>query len=191
MRVKPLLFKREKVSFSISLAQQEDIPNLISVMDRAIYALQADFLSPEAVKASYEVMGLDSQLVEDQTYFKAVHTSSGALMGCGGWSFRETLFGGDHSQGRSARLLDPASEPARVRAMYTDPDHVRCGVGRKILAACEAAAQAGGFRSVELVATLAGAQLYSAAGYQVSEEFDAETVAGTPVPLRRMIKSLA
>ena len=87
-------------------------------------------------------MGLDTQLVDDGTYF--VVEAEGELAGCGGWSRRATLYGGDHAPGRSARLLDPATEAARVRAMYTHPRQVRKGVGRLVLALCEAAAAATG-----------------------------------------------
>jgi GNAT superfamily N-acetyltransferase len=92
------------------------------------------------VKASYEVMGLDTQLITDGTYF--VVEDGDEIAGCGGWSRRATLFGGDHSAGRDAALLDPAHDAARVRAMYTHPDHTRKGVGRMVLDACEAAARA-------------------------------------------------
>jgi GNAT superfamily N-acetyltransferase len=111
------------------------------------------------------------------------------LAGSGGWSHRATLYGGDHSAGRDVRLLDPASEPARVRAMYTDPAFVRRGVGRAVLEACQAAARAAGFARVELMATLSGQPLYAAAGFAPIETiFDSN--GGVPVPLVRMGKAL-
>lgn len=113
----------------------------------------------------------------------------GALAGCGGWSRRATLYGGDQSPGRSAALLDPARDAARVRAMYTHPAHVRKGVGRRILSLCEAAARAEGFRRIELVATLAGQPLYAACGYRPIETL-VDARGGAPVPLMRMGKSL-
>ena len=127
--------------FTIRLAVTADLEPLRAVMDAAIGELQAGFLSPEQVESSRAVMGLDRQLVEDATYF--VVESDGAIAGCGGWSRRATLYGGDHSAGlREPRLLDPATEPARIRAMYTVPAFARRGVGRALLAHCEAAAQA-------------------------------------------------
>jgi GNAT superfamily N-acetyltransferase len=116
--------------------------------------------------------------------------AGGVIAGCGGWSRRATLFGGDHSAGRDAALLDPATEPARVRAMYTHPDFTRRGVGRMVLEACEAAAAAEGFRACELAATLAGEPLYRACGYEPIEPFKAATPSGVEVPLIRMGKPL-
>lgn len=158
------------------------------VMHAAIEQLQKDFLSAEEVAASHAVMGLDSQLVEDGTYF--VVEDNGVLAGCGGWSKRATLYGGDHSaELRDPRLLDPATEPARVRAMYTHPGFVRRGVGRMILEAAEQAARAEGFREAELMATLAGEPLYLACGYRPVERTSAEA-GGITVPLVRMRKPI-
>ncbi len=172
----------------LRLARSQDMPTLSALMGRAIGELLLAFLPPEGVKASYEVMGLDTQLIADGTYF--VVEDGEEIAGCGGWSRRATLFGGDHSAGRDAALLDPATDAARVRAMYTHPDHTRKGVGRMILDACEAAARAEGFRRVEMAATLGGAPLYRACGYDVIEPFEAETSSGYRVPLLRMGKGL-
>jgi GNAT superfamily N-acetyltransferase len=150
-------------------------------MQAAIGVLQGPFLAPEQVAASFSIMGLDTQLIEDGTYFVA--ECDGRIAGCGGWSRRATLFGGDHSQGRDASLLDPAQDAARVRAMYTHPDFVRRGVGRLILSLCEAAAAHDGFARVELAATLAGRPLYLACGYCDLEEFESQTPSGVRVPL--------
>jgi GNAT superfamily N-acetyltransferase len=114
----------------------------------------------------------------------------GRIAGCGGWSRRATLFGGDQTAGREARLLDPTREAARVRAMYTHPAYARRGIGRAILAACEEGARASGFSRVELAATLAGAPLYRACGYGAEEPFEADTPSGVRVPLVRMSKAL-
>lgn len=159
-----------------------------AIMNRAIAELLKPYLQPDAVAASFEIMGLDSQLIADGTYFAVADGDQ--IAGCGGWSRRATLFGGDHTAGRNAALLDPAREPARVRAMYTDPKHVRRGIGRMILGACEQAARAEGFRSVELAATLAGEPLYRACGYEVIEPFTSRTSSGLEVPLLRMGKTL-
>lgn len=116
--------------------------------------------------------------------------SRGAVVGCGGWSRRATLFGGDHSAGRDARLLDPATEPARVRAMYTHPDFTRGGIGRRVLSLCEAAAAAEGFRSLELVATVAGEPLYLAYGFSVIERIAVPTSSAVTVPCARMAMAI-
>jgi GNAT superfamily N-acetyltransferase len=175
-------------SLRLRLALDSDIEALRALMNAAIGQLQTPYLSPEAVTASFEVMGLDSQLIADGAYF--VVEAGERIAGCGGWSRRATLFGGDHSAGRDAALLDPATDPARVRAMYTHPDFTRRGIGRMILEACEAAAAAEGFRSCELAATLAGEPLYRACGYQEIERFFARTGGGVEVPLIRMGKAL-
>ena len=171
------------------LARPDDVPTLKPLMDRAIGELLEPFLSPEAVAASFSVMGLDTQLIADGTYF--VVESGGTIAGCGGWSRRATLFGGDHSSGRDAALLDPAKDAARVRAMYTDPAFTRRGVGRLVLALCEAAAAREGFTRVELAATMAGVPLYRACGYRDIEAFAADTPSGVRVPLIRMGKTIA
>ncbi len=132
-------------------------------------------------------MGLDSLLIEDKTYF--IVEINDELAGCGGWSRRATLYGGDQSPGRSPALLDPDKDAARVRAMYTQPDHVRKGVGRLILALCEDAARSEGFKVVELMATLSGEKLYWASGYKPLEHIT-DASGGTAVPLIRMCKML-
>ena len=169
------------------LATSSDVPRLTALMNAAIERLQAPFLGPAQIAASRAIMGLDSQLVADGTYF--VVERDGALAGCGGWSRRATLYGGDSSPGRDAALLDRARDAARVRAMYTHPDHVRRGVGRLVLALCEEAARAEGFATAELMATLAGEPLYRACGYAVVERV-ADDRGGAPVPLVRMRKAL-
>lgn len=156
-------------------------------MEAAIAALQAPFLDERQIAASRAIMGLDTQLVEDGTYF--VVESNGELAGCGGWSRRATLYGGDRTPGRSAAYLDPATDAARVRAMYTHPRHARTGVGRLILSACEDAARREGFRRMELMATLSGEPLYLACGYQPLERLT-DARGGHPVPLVRMGKAL-
>ena len=165
-------------------ATETDLPQLGALMQRAITVLQRGFLDSRRIEASRAIMGLDTQLIRDRTYFVAER--AGLIVGCGGWSRRATLFGGDHYAGRSAALLDPATDAARIRAMYTDPDHARRGIGRLILAACEADAGRAGFTRAELAGTLAGEPLYRACGYAVLERF----TAGEEVPLLRMGKRL-
>lgn len=173
---------------NIRPATESDLPALLSVMDAAIGQLQAGFLDPDQIASSRAVMGLDRQLVADGTYF--VVEIDGEIAGCGGWSRRATLYGGDHSTGlREPRLLDPAEEAARVRAMYTAPAFARRGVGRALLAHCEAAARAEGFGACELMGTRAGEPLYASAGYEVVERIE-DARGGAPVPLARMRKGL-
>ncbi len=169
-------------------ARRDDMAVLKPLMDRAIGELLKPFLPPEAVAASFSIMGLDTQLIDDGTYF--VVECGGAVAGCGGWSRRATLFGGDHTAGRDAALLDPAKDAARVRAMYTHPDFTRRGIGRLVLDLCEAAAAREGFRRVELAATMAGVPLYRACGYRDIEAFESDTPSGVRVPLIRMGKKI-
>jgi GNAT superfamily N-acetyltransferase len=173
------------------LAGLDDIPALEAVMAAAIAELQRGFLTPAQIEASRTIMGLDRQLIADGTYFvvEAPGAFGGRIAGCGGWSRRATLYGGDHSPGRDAALLDPAADPARVRAMYTHPDFARRGVGRLILALCETAAGAEGFTRLELMATLSGRPLYARAGY-VEMEHILDDRGGEPVPLVRMGKAI-
>lgn len=176
-------------SFTHRIAAPDDIPALRAVMTRAIERLQSDFLNPAQVAASHKVMGLDSQLVEDGTYFMV--EAGGRIAGCGGWSFRATLFGGDESVvEREPERLDPTRDAAKVRAMYTDPDFTRCGVGRLILDLCETAAKAAGFARVELMGTAAGVPLYESCGYHAAGALEHFQVDGVEVPLLRMEKRL-
>ncbi|QKG70703.1 GNAT family N-acetyltransferase [Erythrobacter mangrovi] len=169
-------------------ATEDDIPALRNIMDLAIEQLQRGFLSPEQIAASRAVMGLDTQLIADRTY--CVIEDEATPVGCGGWSNRNTLYGGDHSTDlRNASLLDPMSDPARIRAMYTHPEHARRGIGKMILDFCEGAARDHGFTSVELMATMSGVPLYKAAGY-VEIEPRIDVVDGIEVPLVRMRKGL-
>jgi GNAT superfamily N-acetyltransferase len=175
------------IGFHHRLARLDDLPAMRALMDRAIGMLQGAFLDPAQIAASRAIMGLDTQLVVDQTYF--VVEQDGRLAGCGGWSRRATLFGSDATRGRNPALLDPARDPARVRAMYTEPQQARRGVGRLILRLCEDAARAEGFRRLELMATLAGEPLYRACGFVPIERL-AHDQDGIAVPLVRMGKDL-
>jgi GNAT superfamily N-acetyltransferase len=174
--------------FTHRLATPADMPDLQQLMTASIRDLLPQFLTPEKVEASFAVMGVDSQLIADGTYF--ILEENGVMAGCGGWSRRATLFGHNHTAGRDARLLDPASEAARVRAMYTDPAFARRGVGRQILELCEAAARAEGFTRTELGATMGGEPLYRACGYEEIERMEVPTPGGVTVPITRMGKVL-
>ena len=169
------------------LATRADMPALATLMDAAIGELQKPFLTEEQIASSRAIMGLDTQLIDDGTYF--VVEQNGVLAGCGGWSRRATLYGGDRSPGRDAALLDPSKDAARVRAMYTHPNFTRRGVGRLILTQCEDAARREGFTRVELMATKAGEPLYRACGFEAIEEI-MDHRGGAGVPLLRMRKAL-
>ena len=169
------------------LAGPDDVPALEAVMAASIAELQRGFLSDAQIAASRTIMGLDRQLIADRTYFMV--ETEGRIAGCGGWSRRATLYGGDHTPGRDAALLDPRTDAARVRAMYTHPDFARRGVGALILELCEAAAKAEGFTRLELMATLSGRPLYARAGFLEIEQI-VDDRGGAPVPLIRMGKAI-
>jgi GNAT superfamily N-acetyltransferase len=175
------------VELTSRFARREDMPALLPLIDAAIGELQKGFLDDAQIASSRAIMGVDTQLIDDRTYF--VVESDGRLAGCGGWSRRATLYGGDHSDGRNPALLDPARDPAKVRAMYTHPAYVRRGVGRLILARCESAAAAEGFTTLELMGTMSGRPLYEAAGFAVIEHITDDS-GGAPVPLVRMRKPI-
>lgn len=174
-------------SLTYRLARIDDLEALKALMEAAISELQKPFLDENQIASSRAIMGLDTQLIDDGTYFMV--ESGGLLAGCGGWSRRATLYGGDQTPGRSAALLDPAKDAARIRAMYTHPNHTRKGVGRLIIALCEEAARAEGFTRMELVATLSGEPLYRACGFEPYEEI-VDDRGGAGVPLLRMRKLL-
>lgn len=173
--------------FTHRIATPEDIPALTTIMNTAITDLQKDFLTEAQITSSMTVMGIDTQLIEDGTYF--VVEENHEIAGCGGWSRRATLYGGDHTPGREPKLLDPAQDPARVRAMYTNPRFARRGVGRLILELCEKAAAAEGFTTLELMGTLSGEPLYQAYGFEPVERIEDDR-GGAPVPLVRMRKTI-
>ena len=169
------------------LAVTADIDALKVVIDAAIEQLQRGFLDEGQIASSRAIMGLDNQLIDDGTYF--VVESGDEIAGCGGWSRRATLYGGNQTPGRDGNLLHPANDPARVRAMYTHPAFARRGVGRLILSLCEAAATAEGFTRLELMSTLSGEPLYVAYGFEPLERLS-DATGGMPVPLVRMAKPI-
>jgi GNAT superfamily N-acetyltransferase len=130
-----------------------------------------DYRREQIEGALQGAFGVDSQLIDDGTYFVAETTaeSAGRLIGCGGWSWRRTLFGGDSHSARDARALDPLTDAAKIRAFFVDPGYARRGIGRALLERCEAEAGARGFTRFEMMATLPGVRLYQALGYVAGE----------------------
>jgi GNAT superfamily N-acetyltransferase len=173
------------VTLTSRLATREDVERLQPLVESAIDENQRVFLDPDQIQSSHAIMGIDTQLIDDGTYF--VVEIDGVIAGCGGWSRRATLYGADHSAGRDAALLDPATQPAKVRAMYTHPEFTRRGVGRRILELCEAAARREGFTHLELMATRSGRPLYERYGFVAVEDVE-DSTGGAPVPLTKMAK---
>ncbi|WP_284391708.1 GNAT family N-acetyltransferase [Algimonas ampicilliniresistens] len=171
----------------LRVAGSGDIPAIRTLQALSIAILQRGYLDDAQIEASRVSMGLDTQLIDDGTYFCVFDDET--LVGCGGWSNRATLYGGDHSAGRSARKLDPATDRARIRAMYTHPDHARRGIGRSILMASEFAARNHGFKALEMASTEAGRPFYERCGYAVENSFFDHN-GGVAVPLYTMVKAL-
>jgi GNAT superfamily N-acetyltransferase len=169
------------------VAVPSDLPALEVLVDRAIEELQRPFLTPEQIAASHSIMGIDRGLVDDGTYY--VVERDGELAGCGGWSRRTTLYGASRSPRSNDPLLDPDVDPARIRAMYTDPRHARCGVGMRILDLCEKAAADEGFGKLELMATMSGRHLYERFGFVAVEDVE-DASSGVAIPLTRMTKQI-
>ena len=175
------------MAFTHRIATTNDLELLEAVMDAAISELQKDFLSPEEIESSRAIMGIDTQLIKDGTYY--VVLDGEAVAGCGGWSRRATMYGGDHTPGRDPELLDPTIDAARVRAMYTTPAYARRGVGRLILSLCHEAAKEEGFKRLELMGTMAGEPLYTKYGFVPIERLTDDR-GGVAVPLVRMAKTI-
>jgi len=175
------------MEFTHRVATTDDLVMLEAVMDAAISALQQGFLSPEEIESSRAIMGIDTQLIKDGTYY--VVLAGEAVAGCGGWSRRATLYGGDHTPGRDPELLDPAVDAARVRAMYTNPAYARRGVGQLILELCQQAAKEEGFTRLELMGTMSGEPLYTKYGFVPIERLT-DDAGGVAVPLVKMAKRI-
>jgi GNAT superfamily N-acetyltransferase len=157
--------------FQIRQASLADVPELRILIERSVRHLQRNDYTPAQIEGALgHALGLDTQLIEDGTYFAAIRISQPELIvGCGGWSYRKTLFGSDHGPNREAALLDPAMEPAKIRAIFVDPEWARKGLGTLILKHCEEAARRAGFHSLEMGSTLTGVPLYTLKGYQPRE----------------------
>ena len=182
--------RNRRVKPTLRLALDRDIPGLRELIERSARALSRGFYSPSQVDAAVRyVFGVDSALVADGTYFVAVVDA--AIVGCGGWSRRGALYGGDQRPMGAADWLDPARDAARIRAFFVAPEHARRGVGRLLYQACEAAAGAAGFHRLELMATLPGVPLYSSLGFrEVAHVIDA-LPDGTTVEFVRMDRDIA
>jgi GNAT superfamily N-acetyltransferase len=170
------------------IAREDDIAALAEMIPLSVRELQADTYSPAQMETAIatSLFGVDRQLIRDRTYFVVEHDDQ--LVGCGGWSKRSSKFGGDPHGTRSDAELDPRHDAARIRAFFVHPAWARRGIGRSIMAACEAAIITAGFRRVEIVATLAGEPLYEAFGYAVVERFDIQMTADAGLPVVRMTK---
>jgi len=153
------------MDYTLRPARFDDIPALESLIKDSARALSRDDYSDAEIEACVtHVFGVDSELVADGTYYVA--EADGEPLACGGWSKRRTLFGGDNYAGRESGFLDPATEPAKIRAFFIRPDMARRGLGTLILRRCEVEAKRAGFSRMEMMATLPGVKLYRALGYQ-------------------------
>jgi GNAT superfamily N-acetyltransferase len=156
-----------RMEYQIRKAQLADISHLEQLIARSIRTLGAnDYNAVQIDGALRSAFGVDTQLIRDQTYF--VIEIGGEIVGCGGWSFRQTLFGSDARSARDPAQLDPQRDAAKIRAFFIDPNHARKGLGAKLLEHCETAASERGFKECELMGTLPGVRLYAARGYQAS-----------------------
>lgn len=179
------------MDIQIRLARQEDITALAILISESARILQIAYYTSEQIEGALgTVFGVDSQLIQDGTYFIAANTYE--IIGCGGWSKRKTLYGGDRDKDKQEdRLLDPSSDSAKIRAFFVHPKWARRGIGSQIMEQCEAAALEAGFKTIEIIATLAGEPLYSRFGYHVNEHFEILLPNKSFLPVVRMVKSFA
>jgi GNAT superfamily N-acetyltransferase len=179
----------EATSLLLRLATRDDLPALRELIPLSVRALSREHYTDAQIESGLRfVFGPDTLLIDDGSYF-VVDAGTG-LAAAGGWSRRDTLFGGDQAQRAEDRLLDPAREPARIRAFYVHPDWARRGLGRRIVEACVDAARSAGFHRIELAATLPGIALYQACGFTAHEAFTAPTPDGVGLPVVRMSREL-
>lgn len=174
------------------VATPADVPAIEELMRLSIEENMKAFLSRDEIEAAKETMGVDWTLINDGTYFviETKRTGVNVLVGCGGWGKRRTLYGGDHSVGRDDSLSDPATEPARIRAMYTHPAWIRCGIGSLLLELGESAAREAGFSTIELGSTIPGEPFYLAKGYTEFSRDEHTGANGAPNTVIRMTKRL-
>jgi N-acetylglutamate synthase-like GNAT family acetyltransferase len=166
-----------------------DVPALNELIARSARGLSAaDYRTAQIEGALRGAFGVDTQLLADETYF--VVEDAGQIVGCGGWSFRATLFGGDSRAGRDASMLDPKTQAAKIRAFFVDPDHARRGIGSLLLDRCESEARSHGYARVELMATLPGVKLYAARGYVGGTQVQFDVGSGERIEFIPMHKHL-
>jgi len=178
------------LAWPLRLAKESDIPEIAALIPLSVRTLQAPYYSEAQREASLGVaFAVDRQLIRDGTYFVA--EAEGKIVGCGGWSRRRSLYGGDGHRTVEDEPLDPMRDAARVRAFFVHPDWARRGIGRSIMAASEAAIRAAGFHIVDIVATLAGEPLYATFDYTVVERHDIPISGGLTIPVVRMTKRLS
>ena len=171
-------------------ATRADVPALEALIARSARGLSRDHYRPAQVEGALRgAFGVDSQLLDDGTYFVA--EENGAMIGAGGWSNRSTLFGGDAQAGRDASRLDPRTQPAKIRAFFVDPAQARRGIGSRLLEHCEREARLQGFTRVELLATLPGVELYAARGYVGAARVRHDLGGGESIDFIPMHKDLA
>jgi GNAT superfamily N-acetyltransferase len=183
------------MSFRLRIAVPTDVPRLRQVIDASVRGLQAEIYSQTQIdRALASVYGVDTQLIADGTYFVAEEVGDDGfahdIAGCGGWSKRKTLYGGDQFALREDSLLDPARDAAKIRAFFVHPRWARRGVGTLILDACDHAATAAGFTRLEMGATLSGVAFYEAKGYTPLEKLDVPLEGGDVLPIVRMAKQV-
>lgn len=179
-------------SFFLRQATVADITALHSLIETSVRELQKDDYSAAQIEGALgHTLGLDTQLIEDGTYFVAEPAGeSGPIVGCGGWSNRRTLFGSDHGPNRENAFLDPKTDAAKIRAIFVHPQWARKGLGSFILKHCEEAAQRAGFHALEMGSTLTGVPLYTLKGYVVRERVGVPLPNGEILPIVYMVKKL-
>jgi GNAT superfamily N-acetyltransferase len=178
-------------AFWLRLATEDDLPALHGVIEASVRVLQAaDYTAAQIEGALGTVLGVDTQLIRDRTYYLAETTdASPRIAGCGGWSRRKTLFGADRGPNRAPDLLDPHTDAAKVRAIFVHPDFARQGLGSLILATVEDAARQSGFTRFEMGSTLTGVPLYRLKGYVEIERIAVPLANGESLPVVRMVKN--
>ena len=181
-----------QLRFTHRIAGPEDVPAIAELMRASIEENMREFLSAAEIEAAKETMGVDRTLIDDGSYFLIETEVDGetVLVGCGGWGKRRTLYGGNHTVGRDDTFSDPATEPARIRAMYTHPAWTRRGIGTLLLELGENAAREAGFRHIELGSTIPGEPLYLMRGYRELSRVTHTGANGEPNTVIHMRKAL-
>lgn len=166
-------------------ARRDDVPVMTTLIHESVRGLSPGFYTEQQIESGIKyVFGVDTVLVDDGTYFCV--EAGDAIVACGGWSRRQTHYGGDHAKHEPDGLIDPATDPARIRAFFVHPAWARRGIGRLLLDACVDAARGAGFTSLMLVATLPGEPLYRAYGFEAIEPLETALPDGVIVPCIRM-----